>query len=184
MSYDTNSTQGDPNVTPYDNQMPFKAFLRVVPYSGGGRRLAGVRDLQNTARMVENDLVAAGWNIARPVAFTPQFGHETARITVVGFIQRDEIGSEPEDTPNFAPTTDVQVFNSGTVPGEKTGLVTGNVGGSLSWAQDTVAKLDTLVSDIKNALTLDSSVIGEVATIDKIELMGVTYGMGGRSFPI
>lgn len=184
MTYDTNSTQGDPNVTPYDTQMPFTAYIRVVPFSGQGRRLANVRDLQNIARMIQVDLVNAGWNIATPVAFTPQFGHETARITLVGFIKRDEGGTDPSDVPNFVPTTDVQIFNTGTVPGEKTSLISGNVGGSLSWGQDTSPTLDVLVSDLKNALISDSSVIGESATIDRIDLMGVTYGKGGRSFPV
>lgn len=182
MAYDTNSSQVN-SFGPHNTHIPFVVHLRIAP-AGDGRRGVRVRDMQSTARMIEDDLTDAGWNIATPVAFKPQFGQSSAEINLVGFFERDEAGSEPSDVPNFAPVTDVQVIADGTVPGEKTALVTGNVGGSLSWGQDTVSMLDTLVSDLKTALTVDSAIIGEVATFERIEIMGVKYGRGGRSFPV
>ena len=187
MSYDTNSTQAAPNVTPYNTQIPFSACLRVVPYSGGGRRLASTRNLQLLAKFVEDDLVAAEWNIAIPVAYKPQYGNTSAQITLEGFVERDEESgttAPPADVPNFAPVADVQIMANGTIPGEKTALVTGNVGGSLSWGQNTTATLDTLVSEIVAALKADSVMIDEVVTIDRITVMGVAYGRGGRSLPV
>ncbi len=184
MAYDTNSTQPQTNSAPMNTQIPFTAYLRVVPADGDGRRMVKVRDQQLTAKLIEDDLVDAGWNIATPVAFKPQFGAKQAEIIVEGFFERDEVGSEPSDVPNFQPVTDTAVITAGTVPGEKTAVVEGNVGGSLSWGQDTTTQLDTLCDDLRTALTIDSDQIGEVALIERIRIMGVDYGAGGRSFPV
>ncbi|MDP1712411.1 MAG: hypothetical protein Q8K86_08140, partial [Candidatus Nanopelagicaceae bacterium] len=72
--------------------VPFKVFARILPLEG--RRLEVIRDCERIANQVESDLqaISAGSAadptvvIATPVAFTPQFGNKTARLTVVGFI--------------------------------------------------------------------------------------------------
>lgn len=182
MTYDTNSTLVT-NTAPYDTHIPFTVHLRVVPYGGGGRRLAMIRSLQMTAKFIEDDLLGAGWNIATPVAFKPQSGNTSATITLQGFFSRDEIGTETTDVPNQTTTTDVSVISAGTVPGERTALISGNKGGSLSWGQHTKPFLDVLANYLKTQLETDSAVIGGAATVDSMTIMGVKFGRRARSFP-
>jgi hypothetical protein len=181
-NYDTNSTQYSSDnghiFGPSDTQIPFTAYLRVVPVENQGRRMVTVRDLSQTARMIEDDL--SGWNIAKPVSYNLQFGNSTGRITINGIIVRDNVS-----VPNFRPADPVNKISSGTVPGERTQVFNGDAGGgNLSKGQDTSAQLDVLAAEIKTALEADSDIIGENATVDNMLVMGVKYGRGGRSFPI
>lgn len=175
--YDSNSTMSDSQYGPRPTPIPFIAYLRYVPTESGGRRLVTMRDGQNTARMIQEDLQSGGWTIATPVTFVPQFGNKTARITVHGFFDTHVDG-------NFHPTTQQDVIHSGTVPGEKTSTYPMDPGGgNLAWGQDTVTQLDDMVADLVTSMEIASDIIGEDATIDQITVMGVNYGRGGRSFP-
>ncbi len=184
-SYDTNSTLGQPVFGPRDTQIPFTVTCRIVTAESGGRRMTTQRSGQMTANMVQSDLIDAGWNIATPVAYVPAFGSSTARITLNGFFVRDVGGTDQtDDLSVFVPTEPVTKIASGTVPGEKTSIITGDGGGgNLSYGQEPVAQTNTLVYELINSLQMDSSLIGTVAIIEKIDLMGVKYGKDARSFP-
>lgn len=166
----------NPNTTSF---VPFRAYLREVPVEGGGRRWTQIRDLQKTAHIIETELVAAGWNIARPVAFKPQFGNKTAEIVLNGFVGRPDA-----DYPVEAQTTTVNIIHTGTVPGEKTALVTKDPGsGNLSYGQEPSDNVESLAFAIQNALTLDSTYIGESAIIERLEVNGIMFGLNARTMP-
>lgn len=162
--------------------VPFVARIRLVPKRGTGKRFDVWRNLEKSALRAEMALVAAGWNIATPVAFTPQFGDFEAHLTIVGFRQKSRVADDREV---IAPTTDVTEIHSGTDPGEKTSTVEVNKGGSLSKGQDTVITVDDEVRELVNSLGSATSIFG-VTDIIHVEYNGVKYGvkkLGGRSFP-
>ena len=79
--------------------VPFTAFLKVtVPTSLYGQRIATYRYMEKMSAQVESalDTVCLGsegptageagtiFDFAKPVAFTPQFGNKTARLTITG----------------------------------------------------------------------------------------------------
>ncbi len=147
--------------------VPFKAYVGVVPATDG-RRATHLRDLAKIAGLAEGDLEASGFNIATPVAYTAQFGQSPARLTIIGFI--DVLRSR---TPNEPPTTFPTVIHSGTIPGEATAKTSGPSGGSVSWGQEPLLKIDQEVAWVKNALESASDYISEVFFI---EYNGVKYG--------
>jgi len=162
--------------------VPFTAHIRVVPNLGTGKRRQMLNELRKKARRVEADLVAAGFNIATPVAYTPQFGDYTGRLTIVGFLARSK---NTNNRTGIAPTTNVDIISAGTDQGEKTAPITGNVGGSLSWGQDTQTQIDEDVRLLREAMD-NASVEFTLKDIIHIEYNGVKYGVkkfGGRSFP-
>jgi len=165
-----------PNGTSF---VPFRVYLREVPTESGGRRWVTIRDLQKTAHIIETELVAAGWNIATPVPFKPQFGQKPAEITLNGFVARPD-----EEYPVEHQTTTVEVIHSGTVPGERTALTAVQPGGgSLSYGQEPSDNVENLAFAIMNSLIIDSTFIGESATIEKIEVNGIMFGYGSRTMP-
>jgi len=147
--------------------VPFRAYVGVVPATDG-RRMTHQRDLAKTAGLAENDLEASGFNIAKPVAYTAQVGQSPARLTIIGFIDVSRAR-----TPNEPPTTLPRLIHSGTVPGEKTAVTEGPTGGSVSWGQEPLLKIDQEVAWLKNALESASDYIAEVFFI---EYNGVKYG--------
>ena len=161
--------------------VPFVAHIRVVPSLGTGKRWSLFRNLEKTALRVEEDLIDANFNIASPVAFTPQFGDFGARLTIVGFVEKTRLTDE-----RFveAPTTNIDLIHSGTDVGEKTALVDGNRGGSLSEAQDPTLTVEAEVAELRLLLAASSTqfVLNDVT---HIEYNGIKYGLkkiGGRSF--
>lgn len=182
---DTNSTQGYPVFGPRDTAVPFETTLRVVPAESQGRRMVSVRSGQLTAKMIEDDLVNAGWNIATPVTYVPAYGNNTAKVKVRGFVSRDVGGTDQtDDVEVFQPASQIYRFANGTVPGEGTSQIAGYTGGgNLSFGQEPSAETDTQVYNLITSLGIASSLIGTVAIIEKVELAGVKYGKGARSFP-
>jgi hypothetical protein len=162
--------------------IPFVARIRLVPKRGTGKRFDAWRNLEKASTRVETQLVAANWNIATPIAFTPQFGDFEAHLTIVGFRQKS---ASTDGREVIAPTTDVTEIHSGTDSVDKTAEVLVNKGGSLSKGQDTVAVVDTEVGELISDLGLATTVFG-VEDIVHVEYNGVKYGvkkLGGRSFP-
>jgi len=147
--------------------VPFRAYVGVVPVTDG-RRGTHLRDLAKIAGLVESDLELSGFNIATPVAYTVQFGQSPARLSIVGFIDVSRTR-----TPNEPPTTFPRLIHSGTVPGEPTAVTSGPSGGSTSWGQEPILKIDQEVAWLKNALESSSDYIAEVFFI---EYNGVKYG--------
>lgn len=162
--------------------IPFVAHVRLVPNRASGKRVEMIRNLEKKALRAETDLINAGFNIATPIAFTPQIGDYEARLTIVGFVQK----SRTSDTrTNVAPTTDVNIIHSGTNPDEKTSVLQVNQGGSLSYGQDTTATVDFEVMELRANLALGTDEFSEQDIIS-IEYNGVKYGtkkQGARSFP-
>jgi hypothetical protein len=183
----TTPTQPAPWGARSNTFVPFTATIRVVPDRATGKRWSLWRNLEKTALRVENDLETAGFNIATPVAFTPQFGDFSARLTVVGFLERSQLSvvDGGDGRKVEAPTTNIDFIHSGTDPDEKTDLIDGNRGGSLAEAQDPTNTVDTEVS-ILRGLLVSASNLYDSADILSIEYNGVKYGLrkqGGRSFP-
>jgi len=175
------------------NHFPYRMYIEVVPTQGKGRRFEYWRDLQKIAETTEDLLVADGQNIATPVAYTPQFAQVPARLTLIGFVSRSALLR-----PNASPTTEASrpnIIHSGTVPGEKTSLRKGPMGGDLAQGQDPTAQVDAMVMALKEDIetVLGSSVMSDAFTdlsfsIFFIELNGVKYGSmpnkkAFRSFP-
>ena len=181
----TTSDQVTPTAAQDAVHIPFTVHIRVVPDFGvGGKRMSYFRNLEKIALRVERDLVAAGLNIATPVAFTPQFGDFGARLTVVGF---DEVSAVASGD-NAAPTTDMKVIHSqgaGNNPDEATAVVVGNRGGSLYETQDPTDIVNTRVGALVTSFVTASTLY--VSTdITHVEYNGVKYGMkkqGMRSLP-
>jgi hypothetical protein len=162
--------------------IPFTAHIRVVPSLGTGKRRQMLAELRKKARLVEADLLAAGFNIATPVAYTPQIGDSTARLTITGFLERSRAVNNRQAT---APTEDVKIIGTGNDQGQRTAEITGNVGGSLSWGQDPTVQTDNEVKLLREAMD-NASTEYTLKDIIHIEYNGVKYGVkkfGGRSFP-
>lgn len=173
--------------------IPYTVHIRITPDLAKGKRMSHFRNLEKKALRVEQDLLAAGLNIATPLAFTPQFGDFGARLTVIGFDQISAVA----DGDNAAPTTDIRVIHSqgdGIEPDEPTAIVVGNRGGSLYEAQDPTAVNDAraavLISTMLAAATTvtltNTTLRFEARDIVHIEYNGVKYGMkkqGLRSLP-
>ena len=177
--------------------VPFVAHVRLVPNLGTGKRADMLRNLQKAAKRAEtsiqnatdNNLFSRPINIASPIAWTPQFGDYSARLTIIGFVELDTV----TDRHNAAPTTNVNIIHSGTDQGEKTSVVHGNHGGSLSEAQDptaaVVSEASALRLDLAVALSTSTNTPGlpgfVIQDIMHIEYSGVKFGtkkQGGRSF--
>ena len=132
-------------------------------------------DGNKISRFVEDDLDDTGlFTLAHPVAWTPQFGQRPARVTIYGFLELDRIVS-----PNSSPTTQASIIHSGTDPGQGTSVRQGPTGGSTSWGQNVIARIDEEVAWLKRTLENASEWLGGIFFI---EYNGVKYGNGHRSF--
>ena len=154
----------------------FVAYAKVIPDLGFGRRVEMWRDLEKKAQMVEEDLQDAGFNLALPVAFSPQFQQVPARLTIYGFIANTN--------ENVAPITpSATVIHSGTIEGEKTAILTPPQGDQNRDDKPTATTL-TSVAELKNALELASPGLD----IFYLSFNGVRFGQqpnrkGFLSFP-
>lgn len=162
---------------------PFIVYAKVVPSRGYGRRFEYYRSLERLALKVEDELMDAGFNIATPVAWTPQFGNAPARLTIVGFVSRADSATLTTDD-NVPPLTPgVEIIHSGTVDGEFTDVMT-PVNGTQTWGDEPTSVNRSRVSALKSAIEVASTGID----IIYIDYNGVKYGQlpnkkGFRSFP-
>jgi hypothetical protein len=159
----------------YGEQMNFTVFVRITPNLAYGRRFEYVRDMEKIANAVEDDLnnIAADSHgmeivVPGPVMFTPQFGQNTARLTFSGFAKSD-LGV-------YQPLTDRTVDHQNET---KTGPSA--TGGTFRNGVNSTANQDADVRNLKSALESASTYL--VGNIIRIELNGLVYGDGGRSFP-
>lgn len=152
---------------------PFVAYIRVVPERGDGRRFVYYRDQEKIANRVEMDLLNADFNIATPVAWTPQFQNAPARLTIVGFVEKADQGSFESTAPDNRPPVvpEVKIIHSGTVDGEKTSVMT-PIQGTQSWGDTPTAQNMADVADLKSALEAASPGI----EVMYIQYQGVRYG--------
>lgn len=162
---------------------PFIVYVKVVPNRGFGRRFEYYRDTERLALKVERELVDAGFNIATPVAWTPQFQNAPARLTIVGFVSRADSTSLTTDDNQNPMTPGVEIIHSGTIDGEKTAKMT-PVNGTQTWGDPPTSVNRSRVSALKSAIEAASTGID----IIYIDYNGVKYGQlpnkkGFRSFP-
>ena len=179
--YSTSPDQPSPGAAQVETFVPFVAHVRIVPDLATGKRWSYHRNLEKISLRVEDDLIAAGFNIATPIAFTPRFGDYGSRLTVVGFVEKSRI---TDNRKVEAPTTNIDLIHSGTDPDEKTGLINGNRGGSLSEAQDPTSTVEAEVSELRVSLAAATTQFN-LNDVVHIEYNGIKYGLkkiGGRSF--
>ena len=199
MSSELSTSSWEPAPTASINTtfVPFRAWIRLIPDLGGGKRRTMIHNLQKAVRLIElsleyaidNNLLSQSINISTPILFTPQFGDFTARATIVGFV-----GISRPSVRSVHPTTDIQVIHTGVDQGEATEVVDLNRGGSLSEGQDPVSNINTEVAALRRNLNtaLDQStgspgLPGFIEDdIIHVEYNGIKFGTkkwGGRSFP-
>ena len=168
----------------HDKQIPFVAHFAVVPDTGFGRRMEYYRALETIAVKAETALLDATFNIATPVAWTPQMGQAPARLTVVGFAgEEDLLGGTTGDPAVDAPVNPgVEIIHSGTVDGEQTEVKTPPQG-TQTWGDTPSDTNQSYVVTLKSALETTTGL-----TVTYLELNGVKYGQipnrkGFFSFP-
>jgi len=169
--------------------VPFKVYVEIFPTLANGRRVKYVRDLQKIAQFVEEDLQDSDFNIALPVAYTPQFAQSPPRITIDGY--DDFSGQSVSNDPPVDQSTQPTIIHSGTIPGERTeAQIKPPSGGDLSRGQDPTVTTDSRVSDLKTSIeSVLTAALGTGAfRIFFIEYNGVKYGSlppkkAFRSFP-
>ncbi len=154
-------------VAPYWTMVQFKAFVELVPLEG--KRWETLRDMERVANDVEAAIVAglSTINIATPVAFTPQFGNKTARLTVVGTVR--------EDAAIRADRTDATFDHDNSI-------ISGQVGGPNMARTEPTDATDAAVKRLKTLLESASAHL--LNHIYRIEYAGCVYGEGGRHFPL
>jgi hypothetical protein len=162
----------------------FTVFVRVEPSLANGKRFEYVRNLEKIANRVEDDiraLIAVGGaggsfggsnglqiGMPGPVLATPQFAQKPARLTITGFMLSGKRV--------LSPLTERSIDSDGQV---MTGPST--TGGTINPDVAPTADQDDDVRILKAALEAASADIS--GNIFRIELNGVLYGDGGRSFP-
>lgn len=162
---------GGPQATGFH---PFTVYAKLTPVVASGRRREFVHDLEKKAQMVETALIAAGFKLAVPVAFTPNFRRSPTRVTIVGF---DAAASST--TPNVTPVTPTaSVIHSGTVEGEKTSVLH-SVQGHQTYGDIPTAANRAAVKALKLAIEAAVATITPTPpafSIFYIEYNGVKYG--------
>lgn len=165
---------------------PYIVYARIVPVIASGRRQEFVHDLQKKAQQIETALVSAGFKLAIPVAFTPNFRQAPSRVTIVGF---DAVSTAT--TPNVTPVTPTHsIIHSGTVEGEKTSKLH-SVQGDQNYGDNPTAANQAAVKLLKSSIEAAVASITPTAPSFKvfyIEYNGVKYGQlppkkGFFSFP-
>lgn len=165
-----------PSGEQFGNWATFTAFVRVVPYRGDNR-FDYVRDFEKIANRVEEDLknIVNGSFGARvvvqgPVLFTHQFAQKPSRLTITGFMESSE-------------TIRSLVYNRTVESDNQVKTGSASTGGNLRDGEAPTAAIDAdcrLLRDI-----LESASPQYIAgNIFRIEIDGVLYGEGGRSFPL
>lgn len=151
----------------------FKVFGRILPTQAFGRRLELRRDMEKVAQFIEESLLDAGFNLAEPVAATPQIGQAPARVTIYGFIEHLD-ANEP------ASTREVKIIHSGGAAAEttsagpfsRTAVVTGRPNGDRVLNSPTSATI-TRVAELRNAIEL---LVGSLMSVFMIEYNGFKFG--------
>ena len=160
-------------IGPLQNYVQFKAFVRIVPLEG--KRFETIRDMERIADRVEDAIRSflsvpvdePLISIATPVAFTPQFGDKTARLTITGYVQEAALLR--------ADRTDATLDHDNQV-------MSGQLGGPNMARTVPVADVETAVKSLK--ALLEAASLDVVGHIYKMEYGGCVYGEGGRSFPL
>jgi len=143
---------------------PFVAYATMSGDVKLNRKFEIIRDLETKAHKIEDALFDAGFNIARPVAFTIRIGQQPARFTIVGFVSSSD-ANKPPVTPTAT------IIHSGSIQGEKTAVMT-PVQGTQEWGDEPTLKNRQDAVDLKT--NLEAVVVG--MTVFYVEYNGVKYG--------
>ena len=164
--------------------IPFTMFIRIVPINGV--RFERVRDREELGNKVEDALVALEsastgsppFYFNLPVKTTPQFANITARLTVEGYMLRDELAKLFVGRERIGDVVEenLVINTSEFVEGP----------GALNAQKEPDLTLDNAVSQLKSDV---ESVLPSFGTLPselevfKIEIAHQIYGAGGRTFP-
>lgn len=151
--------------------VPFTVFARIVPDPGLGKRFEFVRSQEEIGNRIEDALEtispapSTSFEFAKPTKTTPAFANTPARVTINGNIQVAS-GSIPK-----APSGTHAVVSSSKI---LTGPGSGHAANIVPSTE-----LDTILISLKTTLEASTSLLD----IFRIDLAGIIYGKGGRSFP-
>lgn len=162
--------------------VPFKAYLRYIPYPSG-RKWEVLRDKQKMVRRLESDMLSNGWNIATPISYDLNF---PGFITVIGFYELDR-----NTSPNYDPLTEASRIHPGS-NGDPASVVTGHAGvsggltddrritnGSTGDEGDFASEVAAFYLDLYNAVGAVSSKI----SVQKVEYNGIRFGKNAPTLP-
>jgi len=131
--------------------------------------------LKNDSNFNQNGLV-------KEIAYTTQFGEMPHRINITGFYR-----TTYNDYKNTTKQTDDTYRMSTMVDtGDSTQLVQGNIGGQVSYGQDTTTAWDAIVAQFITNLTNATAGTSTEITIDdilKLDFGEVKYGLNYRTLP-
>lgn len=162
--------------------VPYTVYARVVPDRAYGKREEYINDLEKISRYIKDDLDDAGGFVLTesPIAITPQFGNYTARVTIVGFDNINEV--------NFQPATVVTREAPGVTPSDNyhspdvaNKVVSGYMGTQIldPQGQSLDPRVRTYMLNLKSSLESSSSWLNGIFRLD---YMDVIFGQGGYSF--
>ena len=163
----------------FDKFIPFTVFARIVPTTRFNKRFETVRDRERLANEVEDCLRAIDdssaievddYDIAFPVASTPQFGDFTARVTIHGNWKwmNGQFSKEPHG--DHLVISDNQ-FKAG---------ASAHHAGSIEAADSVKTAVTTIKSDLEAACVDGSTTF---LNIFKMDVAGIIFGQDGRTFP-
>ena len=171
---------------------PFIVYARIVPVIARNRRREYWHDMERKAQAVEDVLLADGFKIAVPVAYTPTFRQAPARLTIVGFWNEELEVPSGGDVPVANPLVpQAKVIHSGTVEGEKTSVLT-PINGTQTWGDNPTTQNQLITKHLKAALEASFATIPFktwALTIFYMDVDSVKYGWlpnkkGFFSFPL
>lgn len=171
------------------NNIPFTAYLRVVPDLGTGKRFEKRRSLERISADIYEDLKdVADINLAMPGssgvstsivdddslsslsdinAIRPQFGQFYNMITIIGFIKQ---------TSNEYHYSEKQLLHAGE-------SVSGPASGAPGYSDSTEPSA-TAITVIKSLKSKIESVLPTNAQLKKVSLNNIIWGEGGHHFPL
>ena len=152
--------------------VPFTVYARIIPFASESR-FEVVRSREEIANQAEEALediqdgtnsASERFDFAFPIKSTPQFGDETARITVNGNVT---------DVADFTktPLEEVLVINAGEF---KRGFAAGRAPNRVP-----STALNDAVKELKDLIESATGLL-----VYKIDMAGFIFGKDGRHFPV
>lgn len=181
------------------NKIPFKAYFRVVPERGSGKRFEIHRSRERMAHLVWYDLnenlenamevggsSSGGINFAVPggsIEWQLSIGELSQLMKAVAF--KPQFGEAPETL------TIVGFYDSDSkVPYNEKMLISGNevwngpATGTPAWDASTSPNSDNRTQATALKIALENAITSVPVEMIKLEVNGVVYGRGGLHFPL
>lgn len=181
------------------NNVPFTAYLRIVPNRASGKRFEIRRSLEKISQEIYESLMdvdrinlaisgSSGTNTSKAIdgdslsnmsminAIRPQFGQFYNMVTIVGFIN-DNAFDDNNVHRNEPPYSDMTVINAN----EITKIP---ASGARGWNKDTMPT-QSAIKLVKELKTILDNAIEDIegASVRKIDINGVVWGEGRYHFP-